>query len=81
MNNKKQQKQESERERKERIARKGKQYWENLTNVLPARTFRVWKVLDLALTKYYELLLSRQKIIEETGELHNQNEELKNLLN
>jgi len=37
--------------------------------------------LDKSLGKYYSLLLERQKLIEETGELHNQNEELKNLLN
>jgi len=37
-------------------------------------------VLDKALSKYYDLLLDRQKLIEETGDLHNQNEELKNLL-
>ena len=38
-------------------------------------------MLDVALSKYYSLLLDRQKLIEETGDLHNQNEELKNLLN
>jgi len=38
-------------------------------------------VLDRSLSKYYELLLDRQKLIEETSELNNQNEELKNLLN
>lgn len=74
-------KQLSEREKKERIAKEGKKYWEKLTQVLPERTFRIWKVLDKSLTKYYELLLARQKLIDETGEMHNQNEELKNLLN
>ncbi|KAL4463401.1 hypothetical protein ABPG72_011613 [Tetrahymena utriculariae] len=74
-------KQETEREKKERIAREGKKYWEKLTQVLPERTFRIWNVLDRSLSKYYELLLDRQKLIEETSELHNQNEELKNLLN
>jgi len=72
---------ETEREKKERIAREGKKYWERLTHVLPEHTFRIWKVLDKALSKYYNLLLERQKLIEETGNLHNQNEELKNLLN
>lgn len=38
-------------------------------------------MLDRSLSKYYELLLDRQKLIEETSELNNQNEELKNLLN
>ncbi len=61
----KQQKQESERERKERIARIGKKYWENLTHVLPDRTFRIWKVSVCVLfftfikltSKHYILLL------------------------
>jgi len=39
------------------------------------------QMLDIALTTYYKNLLDRQALIEETGELHNQNEELKNLLN
>jgi hypothetical protein len=35
---------ETARETKERIAREGKKYWEKLTQVLPEKTFRVWKV-------------------------------------
>ena len=38
-------------------------------------------MLDGALTNYYQLLLDRQKLIDATGDLHNQNEELKKLLN
>jgi dynein regulatry complex protein 1 len=38
-------------------------------------------MLDIALSTYYKNLLDRQALIEETGDLHNQNEELKNLLN
>lgn len=41
----------------------------------------MWKVLEKSFTRYYELLLARQKLIDETGEMHSQNEELKNLLN
>ncbi len=73
--------QESDREKKERIARQGKMYWTKLTQVLPEKTLNVWGTLDKSLSKYYTLLLERQKLIDETGELHNQNEELKNLLN
>jgi dynein regulatory complex protein 1 len=51
-----------------------------MTQVLPERTFRIWKVLDKSFGKYYDLLLARQKLIDETGELHTQNEELKSLL-
>jgi len=50
---------ETEREKKERIAREGKKYWEKLTHVLPEHTLRIWKVLDKALSKYYSLLLER----------------------
>lgn len=34
-----------------------------------------------SLTKYYQLLQERQNLIEETGLLNQQNEELKTLLN
>lgn len=81
MNKKKAIIQETQKEKKERIAREGKKYWEKLTQVLPEKTLKVWKILDKQLSKYYNLLLERQKYIDETGELHNQNEELKNLLN
>jgi hypothetical protein len=36
---------ESERDKKERIAKEGKKYWEKLTQVLPDETLRVWKVI------------------------------------
>lgn len=41
---KKSNKLESEREKKERIAREGKKYWEKFAHILPDETFRVWKV-------------------------------------
>lgn len=66
-NTKKSLKQLSEREKKDLIAREGKKYWEKMTQALPDRTFRVWKVLDKSFTKYYDLLQSRQKLITETG--------------
>lgn len=74
-------KQLSDREKKDLIAREGKKYWEKMTQVLPERTFRVWRVLERALSSYHALLISRQNLIKETGDMHNQNEELKNLLN
>jgi len=70
-----------ERERKEVDLYEEKVLWEKLTHVLPDHTFRIWGVLDKSLSKYHDLLLERQKVIEQTGDLHNQNEELKNLLN
>jgi len=41
----------------------------------------VWSALDKALSEYYQLLVDRQNLIEETGLLNQQNEELKTLLN
>jgi hypothetical protein len=49
--------------------------------VLPDETEQVWRVLDKIGSRYYQLLLDRHKLIEETTELHNQNDELQNLLN
>jgi len=78
----------------EKEAKEEKIVWDKLIQVLPDHTFRIWgvninkkliltfeKVLDKSLSKYHDLLLERQKLIEQTGEMHNQNEELKNLLN
>jgi len=50
---------ETVKEKKERLAKENKRYWESLTHVLPDHTFRVWQVLDKSLSKYYELLLDR----------------------
>ena len=52
-----------------------------MTKVLSDKGLSVWKALDKALTKYYSLLVDRQNLIEETGLLNQQNEELKTLLN
>lgn len=70
------QKQEEDRKRLE-----SQKFWENVTKVVPDETHQVWRVLDKISSKYYQLLLDRHKLIEETTELHNQNDELQNLLN
>lgn len=41
----------------------------------------VWKALKQALTKYYDLLTNRKLLIEETGTLNQQGQELKTLMN
>jgi dynein regulatory complex protein 1 len=76
-----QKKKQFEKEEKEKKQLAEKQYWENLTKVLPDETEQVWRVLDKIGSRYYQLLLDRHKLIEETTELHNQNDELQNLLN
>ena len=72
---------ETEEQRKATEKIKQKLYWEKLTNILDPMKLSVWKALDKALHKYYTMLVNRQNLIEETGLLNQQNEELKTLLN
>lgn len=72
---------ESEEQKKERIKREERIFWEKMTTVLNDQKLSVWRALDGALSKYYGLLVERQNLIEETGLLNQQNEELKTLLN
>lgn len=72
---------ETEEQKAEREKRKQKIFWEKLTTILSDQKLSVWKALDKALAKYYQMLVDRQDLIEETGLLNQQNEELKTLLN
>lgn len=72
---------QSEEAKQESQKKQEKMYWERMTNVLSEKGLSVWRALDKALTKYYSLLVERQNLIEETGLLNQQNEELKTLLN
>lgn len=72
---------ETEEQKKERIKREERIFWEKMTTVLDEKKLSVWRALDKALSKYYSLLVERQNLIEETGLLNQQNEELKTLLN
>jgi len=65
----------------ERQKREERVFWEKMTKVLSDKNLSVWRALDKALSKYYSLLVDRQNLIEETGLLNQQNEELKTLLN
>lgn len=56
-------------------------YWAQMTKILSFQKLGVWRALDKALVDYYNLLVNRQNLIEETGLLNQQNEELKTLLN
>jgi hypothetical protein len=64
-----------------REKKKDKMYWAQMTKILTESKHAVWKALDKALGDYYQLLVDRQNLIEETGLLNQQNEELKTLLN
>jgi len=55
--------------------------WDRLTGILDPQKCSVWRALEKALQKYYSMLVNRQNLIEETGLLNQQNEELKTLLN
>ena len=52
-----------------------------MTQILSEQKLSVWKALDKALTKYHQMLVDRQNLIEETGMLNQRNEELKTVLN
>lgn len=69
-------------EQKKELDQKAENYiWQKMTTILDDRKLSVWKALDKALAKYYGLLVERKDLIEETGLLNQQNEELKTLLN
>jgi len=72
---------ETETERIEKERKKDREHWERLANVLDEPKLNLWSALYSSLTKYYQLLQGRQNLIEETGLLNQQNEELKTLLN
>ena len=70
---------EEQRAAKEKV--KQKLLWEKYCNILDPQKLSVWRALDKSLLKYYQMLVNRQNLIEETGLLNQQNEELKTLLN
>ena len=61
---------ETEEQKKERIKREERIFWEKMTTVLSDSKISVWDALDKALSKYYGLLVERQNLIEETGLLN-----------
>lgn len=71
----------NEEEEADRQKKKQKMFWNRMTDVLSQQKLSVWRSLDRTLANYYEMLVKRQNLIEETGLLNQQNEELKTLLN
>ena len=61
---------ETEEQKKERIKREERIFWEKMTTVLDEKKLSVWRALDKALSQYYSLLVERQNLIEETGLLN-----------
>jgi hypothetical protein len=72
---------EDDAERAKREKLKQELYWDRLTGILDPQKCSVWRALNKSLNKYYQMLVNRQNLIEETGLLNQQNEELKTLLN
>jgi dynein regulatory complex protein 1 len=58
----------------------GPSFWERMVGILPESHLRTWKVLVKTFQNYYNLLQARQELVEETGVLHQQNDELRTLL-
>jgi len=71
---------ESETEKKARVRREERKFWEKKGHVIPDMNFRVWRALDVALRRYYSLLQVRSKAIDGAVNMQKQNEELKQLL-
>ena len=72
---------ETEKERKDRIRLEEQVHWEKMSKVLPESHSKTWSALEKWFQRYLGLLKERQRMVEETGVLHQQNEELKSLLN
>ena len=79
--NKKRSNFETEEQIKERVQKEENKFWIKITTILSERKLSVWKALEKALAKYYGLLVERKNLIDDTGLLNQQNEELKTLLN
>ena len=45
-------------------------YWGSMTKILTDAKLSVWNALDKSLSEYYQLLVDRQNLIEETGLLN-----------
>lgn len=71
---------ESEAEKKARVRREERKFWEKKGHVIPDMNFRVCRALDVALRRYYSLLQVRSKAIDSAVNMQKQNEELKQLL-
>jgi len=53
-----------------REKKKERMYWASMTKILTDQKLSVWKALDKSLSEYYQLLVDRQNLIEETGLLN-----------
>ncbi len=61
---------ENEKESEDRKRKQQKMFREKLVTILSEQKLSVWRALDKSMTKYYQLLVDRQNLIEETGLLN-----------
>uniref|UniRef100_A0A8D0C3A6 Dynein regulatory complex protein 1 n=1 Tax=Salvator merianae TaxID=96440 RepID=A0A8D0C3A6_SALMN len=64
----------------ERDDSKDTEYWSALAHVISDGELKLWDALIVGLQKYYHILTQRAKLITETSGLHQQNAELRLLL-
>ncbi len=55
-------------------------YWTKLSKIISDKTFNVWKSLDKGLLAYHDLLFDRKKLVDQTKQMQEKNQELKTLL-
>eukprot|EP01119_Soliformovum_irregulare_P024323 TRINITY_DN8693_c0_g1_i4.p1 TRINITY_DN8693_c0_g1~~TRINITY_DN8693_c0_g1_i4.p1 ORF type:complete len:616 (-),score=197.67 TRINITY_DN8693_c0_g1_i4:15-1862(-) len=72
----------TEEEKKEKLLKiKEREFWERLATVVPDETHQVWQAFEKELMKYHTLLNERATLLDDSNALHQQNNELKVLLN
>ena len=57
-----------------------KQYWENMSNAVGEKNFRVWSQLERSMERYREMLMKRRDSLRDAESLREQNDELRGLL-
>ena len=57
-----------------------KEYWENMSNAVGEKNFRVWSQLERSMERYREMLMKRRDSLRDAESLREQNDELRGLL-
>ena len=56
------------------------EYWENMSNAVGEKNFRVWSQLERSMERYREMLMKRRDSLRDAESLREQNDELRGLL-
>eukprot|EP00501_MAST-03F_sp_TOSAG23-6_P001050 GSMAST32.ASY1.ANO1.1093.1 assembled CDS len=57
------------------------QFWEEMANIIPPKSYRVWEALEHSIKDYVKNIEERSQLSNEINSLRSQNAELKSLLN